>query len=546
MKYLSIKKRFFFIAILFLLINNTVFSEIIAKVNPLAISLEETTVLTLTLDNATNIGSPNLMPLLKDFNILSTERQFSTTNINGRKTSMSRWSIVLKPKHQGEITIAPITIGNEKSQPIHLNVMETNEPENKNNSSYTILKATASEHNPYINQQIIYKIKLLNRQQLFNTQYIPPEIKDALSVQLSPEKGYQTKYKGELYDVEELTYAIFPQKSGTLTIIPPSFSADIYSSFSPSKLNINANKISINVKPLPNGIDINQWLAAKNVTLEESYDKPLSEFTEGDTITRTITLKAVGTIHQLLPKLNFVNTDGFNAYADKALVEDNMENNEIVAQAIYKITYLFTKAKDVNIPAINIPWYNIDTKTNAFVTLPHKTITIKPKKSTQKSINKYFSKQKNHVQTRSPDKPMSINIILVIIIILLLSVIIIFTLYLLNIKAKETKKPAKTSNPSQVNLQKACKNNDPQLARQALLDFAREKWPEHNILNLNDIPIDSVEFKQQMELLLSILYSKNSKNNWQGQTLWNIFTKLNFKKKSPKIRRKALPSMYPK
>ena len=97
-------------------------SAIKVDLNPKTVNLGETTRLTLVIDSATKVGSPNLMPLLKDFEILSTERSFSFSDINGSMSSIAQWTLILKPKHTGKINIPPITIGNEHSDPSVLTV----------------------------------------------------------------------------------------------------------------------------------------------------------------------------------------------------------------------------------------------------------------------------------------------------------------------------------------------------------------------------------------------------------------------------------------
>ncbi len=514
-------------------------ATITVNYSPKNISLGETIKITFTIDSANKVGSPNLMPLLNDFDVLSTARSFSFADINGKTSSQAQWTIILKPKHAGTINIPPINIGNEQSKPFTMTVAKTSNQETEtynNNSTYTILEATINETQPFIEQQTIYTVKLYNRQQLFDGQYKAPEIENALIVPLGDGKSYQTSFKGENYNVEEISYAIFPQKEGKITITPPEFTAEVIDGFNPTRIHLIAKPISINVKPLTDGQKISDWLAAENVTLSEDYDNQATTYTAGETIVRNITLQASGMVAELLPKLIFSNSDSYNVYANKPHVENNLVDGKIIARATYKVTYLLTKASSTEIPAIELPWYNIDNKTKNIATLPAKIIHINPNSAASKKIIP-ISKPKEVIKPQSKARTSLLPILGII----LFALVIIIGIVILKLASSKSKKPK--INPSLYKIQKACKACDPVTARQAILAFARQEWPEKKILNLNNIPIDNQEFKQEIAKLTAALYGKGKNTTWDGTKLWQIFSKLKTRKANKKTK-KILPPIY--
>ncbi len=542
------KKNLVFITLLFF--NYLAHASIIANYSQQNVTLGETLQLTLTIDSATKGGAPNVMPLLKDFEVLSTERRYSFTNINGKTSSKSQWTILLKPKHAGTITIPALTIGKENSNPLTISVATASTKDDKtynNNSTYTILKTKINEREPFINQQTLYTVKLYNRQQLFNGQYKAPEVENALIVPLGEGKSYQTTLKGEIYNVEEINYAIFPQKTGKISITPPEFTAEIIDGFNPTRIHLAAKPSSINVKPLSAKQDISDWLAAENVTISEEYDNPTTNYKAGDTIIRNITLKASGMVAQLLPKLTFTSNDNYNVYANKPHVENTLIDGKIIATATYKVTYLLTKAANAKIPAITVHWYNIDTKTNLTANLPAKTINVTANAS--KKINKI--PQEIEISTEPQNKFQPIWLLAITGIILSLAVLVYY--FRKSRNDNFTAKPKFSYikkenlkiefNPSLNIIQKACKANDPVATRQAILAFARQEWPELKILNLNNIPINDPEFKQEITKLTACLYAKDQNNTWDGAKLWQIFSKLKTKKPKNKTK-KTLPPIY--
>lgn len=522
-----------------LLLSYVANASITVDYAPHDINLEDTIQLTLTIDSAAKTGSPNLMPLIKDFEVLSTARAYSFENINGKTSSQARWTIILKPKHAGTITIPAITIGNEQSQALSLKIAASNKDDSKaynNNSTYTILKTKINEKHPFINQQTIYTVKLYNRQQLFDGQYKAPEVENALIVPLGEGKTYQTTLQKEIYNVEEISYAIFPQKEGKITISPPEFTANVVDGFSPTKIHLKAKPTEIDVKPLSVDKKIGEWLAAENVTLNEEYEDPKTKYNAGDTIIRNITLKASGMVAQLLPKLNFSNSDSYNIYVDKPNIENTLIDGKIIATATYKITYLLTKSTNTEIPTIKIPWYNINTKTEMISSLPAKAIFVdsSTSKITNPTVNK-IELNAAPLPKIQPSSPLILYLSIFIILIIIIGVIVF------KFKLKNNIKPS--INPSLNNILKACKAHDPVNARQAILAFARQEWPELKILNLNNIPIDNEDFKQEITILTAALYGKGQNTSWDGTNLWQFFSKLKIKKPRYKTK-KTLPPIY--
>ena len=510
-------------------------SAIKIDLSPKAVSLGETVRLTLVIDSATKTGSPNLMPLLKDFEILSTERSFAFSDINGSMSSTAQWTLILKPKHTGKINIPPITIGNEHSDPAVVNVAgSTNDKlqdSKPGESKYTMITAEVNELNPFINQQIIYTVKLYNRQQLFDAQYQPPEVENALVVPLGEGKHYQDAHQGEYYNIEELSYAIFPQKPGKFKIKPPEFTAEVIDGFNPTRLRISTKAIDLDVKPLAADTNINDWLAAESVELSESYENTHTTYMAGDTIVRHIKLQATGMVAQLVPTLHFESHNNYNVYANKPQIENNLINGKIIASATYKVTYLLTKANDTQIPAIKVTWYDINSKTSREATLPAKNIYVTPS-STSKVRAAPPAAQKPKVQ-----KSQVWNIPLLGFV---LAMITLISVCIIKIRRKQIKKLS--ISPTLNSIQKACMRNDPLATRQAILAFACQQWPNSKILNLNDIPITDSGFKAEVTILTQTIYGKNN-NTWSGIKLWKIISKLKFTK-SRKKTKTNLPPIY--
>tara|TARA_R110002111_G_scaffold220457_2_gene282929 strand:- start:339 stop:782 length:444 start_codon:yes stop_codon:yes gene_type:complete len=111
--------------------------------------------------------------------------------------------------------------------------------------------------------------------------------------------------------------------------------------------------------------------------------------------------------------------------------------------------------------------------------------------------------------------------------------------------ATDTREEAKTSNRKYLKaVQQACKNNDPKLTQQALLDWAKNHWSDKNINNLNALKEYSDEdFKIKLDELGRCLYG-SSTSKWDGASFSKGFESQSFDKKQSTVVKGNLEPLY--
>ena len=194
------------------------------------------------------------LPALKDFTLLggpSTSSSTSMQIINGQMSSSSNYSYtyILRADKKGEFTIpgATVTYKGEKSKTGTVTIQVTagaqggasssggsanrqqnsREPASSINKSDFFVRAEVSKTNPYVEEEVIVRYKL----------YIPAGVRFRANISKMPSysgfwsydlgdrnaerQPYQETYNGKPYSVVDLmSVAVYPQKSGTLTISP--------------------------------------------------------------------------------------------------------------------------------------------------------------------------------------------------------------------------------------------------------------------------------------------------------------------------------------
>jgi hypothetical protein len=555
-------KRFLFLIVWFFFACNAAQAAITAQIDPPKAQIGETLRLTILMENVQSGDILNLTPLEQDFSIISTERSMSYSMINGQSKSASQWTVYLAAKKTGTLKIPPLKIGREQTQALQIEITQEPTPSSATQSTQStqptatnaedvMLKTEISQEKPWINQQVLYTVKLYNsNQRLLDAEYKPPHIENALLVPLGDGHSYQSQENGRTYNVEEQQYAIFPQKSGQLELIAPSLQALIFDAV-PRRVHVQGKNIQLNVQPMPTQHSGKYWLPAKQFKLSEEYDKKGNAIHEGSTVVRTITMEGIGVPAQLLPALTFENGEKFNTYPEKPEVKNVIHGQDLVGTSTLKITYLFNEQGVVTIPALQVPWFNTITGKEEIAELPAYRLTVTPKAGSAPAQATTEPEASRHEKSKgsselpvvtsasTTDSNLFWGLAIGFAFAWFLVVIIrwIKPAYFLNNKLRKAKKK----------LKKACSENDPAQARSALLQWASAQWPDEDLLNLNDLArwIHNVQIKKQLHLLSQALYSQHKKTNWQGRDLWSAMNSYRHKTASKTYRVKDLPPINP-
>lgn len=539
------------------------YADVVAELHDSKAQLGQTFILTLTMDGREANKAPDLTPLLKDFNLVGTERSMNYSLVNGQAYSSSQWNLSLTAKRAGVLIIPPLPIGQKKTAAVTITVSKQLAPTQQVNSLQdnsakqqdVILTAEVNVEQPFVNQQIIYTVKLYNANRLLDASYQPPEVEDALMVPFNDSRRYQITNSGRVYAVEEQQFALFPQKSGDLTIKPPRFSALVYDVVA-KRVNVEAQPLTLHVKPIPTPFDNKNWLPAKQVSLTERYDKNTTTLIEGSTLVRIISLEAVGLPAQLLPSFNFPSSAQFSIYPEKPVETNTFRQQDLIGTTAVKITYLLNKSGQITIPAITLPWFNTSTgkvqknylpELNLTITpvagekkAPVKTESFVPTQSKQLVIKPQAKQAKSFVNTLFTQSSLAWWLAGGFALAWVMTLLAWFFIKPQQGLAKQKKLVLKQ-------LKAACLANNPMQTRDALLHWGKLQWPNETILNLIDLEnlVQDIALKQQIDELAKTLYQEESLNQqWDGERLWQCIKGMRMDKMKPNRKYNDIPPIH--
>ena len=489
-------------------------------------------------------NNPDFSPLEKDFEIINQSHNSSMSWVNGKSSTQIQWVFTVMAKQTGKQTIPAIKFGNHSSPELVVTINDRQSDKTPQKKALLFLDVEASPEKPYLQSQVIYTLRFFRRVNIAEASLKELELNDAVVEKLGDDKNYKTQRNGVTYAVTERKYAVFPQKSGLMTIEPLELTAEVLDYNSPNfggffgssnthRERINSKTITLDVKPIPADFVGKHWLAANEVKIAEKWSGDISQMKVGEPLTRTITLMANGATVGQLPELQASSTQtDLKNYPDQPLLKEKKTDEGVIAFREEKIAFIPSKAGTYTLPEISINWFNTRTEKMETVSIPQTIVTAIGGTNTETN-----STQQEPLENKSVAEPITENTPLSNSQspknnILWQGLSAFFALaWLLTLWMYFNKKPASISKQentqaeiklkdSMLALKKACKVNDADAAKQALLNWGRFKYACNSLGALANYCNDDLQL--QIQLLNQQLYS--SKNlEWQGEKLYQAF-----------------------
>jgi hypothetical protein len=327
---------------------------------------------------------PDFSPLENVLDILSRSQSSNMSFINGKYSSNKTWTLTVMAKREGTVTLPPISFGSDKSLSYRLKVKPASKTAATDSLFYSRLEV--DQQQAYAQQQVVVTQQLFSARNL--SAYGMGELdfngKDVVVRKLGDEKQYQTRVGDREYLVIERSYAVFPQTDGLLQISPvlaegrlATGRSSIFNSIGSGEVvRARSNALSIAVLPVPQNIDVDPWLPARQLQLEEQWTQNPPHFVVGEPLTRTISIKAEGLTAAQLPELPPIDGDGWKQYPDQPLLNDIDNDDGVTGYRVEKVALIPTRAGKLTLPAIEIKWWNTLTQQTQVAKIPARTVQV--------------------------------------------------------------------------------------------------------------------------------------------------------------------------
>ncbi len=525
-------------------------AELIASVDRSRLNSGETVELTLETSDVTQFGKPDLTPLEPLFEVRGTRQVNQLNTLSGDNRATTRWIITLLPKENGSVLIPPLQLGDVQSQPITVQVVESDVREDKNSLDPVFIEASLDQSSVYVQAQAILTLRIYHSVSLYDDSSLTPlQIADARVEQLGDTRTYEKDINGVRHGVIEMRYAIYPQHSGLLTIAPQTFSATLVETQpaqdstaqgpKPGKLmRVSSAQIPLTVKPKPLTYPIDAlWLPARSLSLSESWN-PEPEHTQvGDSLTRSLTLKVEGLASSQLPAMPATEVNGLRRYPDQPVLSNQSSDRGLIGSREEREALVPSRSGLIDLPTVDVVWWNTFEDHLEHTSLPARTLQVANNPSLQ------VDTPTGSLQPSAVD-----NDVLwwwkLSTLILACTTLLGFGLWWRArwqpaiLRATQTGPSPRTLMDD---IKRASQANDPHATRQALDAWARQQ-PE----TLADMAARFVPLSDALDGLNGALYSETGQH-WQGEDLWRAIRTIPAAERvQDPVGDSGLPPLYPK
>ena len=321
----------------------------------------------------------DLTPLTQDFDVLGTRTSSQIRSINGVTESWTDYVITLFPEKEGELTIPALSILNQTTDPISINVVNAG-PRSNQGGDDLYLEIEVNKDSVYVQEQLLFTVRLFYTiNGIRNPVFTELEMEDTVTQLIGSPNQYERLIDGERFGVYEKRYVIFPQRSGPLQIPDILFRGEVTDGSSNFVFrNMNTRRvtafiegITIEVKERPASLSRGEgWLPVTGLALEETWSGDLGALKVGDSVVRTLILRAEGLDGAVLPPFSPENVQGLNLYPDPADISRTFVDGSIVGTRIETTTYVALEAGVIEVPSLDIAWWDVNSDSARTTSLP--------------------------------------------------------------------------------------------------------------------------------------------------------------------------------
>lgn len=359
-------------------------AQVQASLDRSTAQLGETVTLTLRSHTAP-LATPDLSPLAGDFEVLGQSSGSTSSFVNGQRSVEYSYGVALRPLHQGTLQIPPLTVGNDTTEPLTLEVTAPS-PSAQAATGPVFVEATLDPDHAYVGQQLSLSVKLYYTANLANASLADPRIDGVDVSRIGGDTDYQAERNGRIYNVIERRYALVPQRAGELTIPPIAFQGDLLDPSDPNSffgmgapVSAQSRPITVTVSDVPAGWGKAAWLPARKLSLSlDGLPDATTPPRVGQPFNLTLTLEATGLPFEALPSLSLPALDGATAYPDKPVTGNRVDGPWVVGRRQQSFAVVPGKPGTLTIPAITVKWWNVLDDRAETATIPAHQLHVLP------------------------------------------------------------------------------------------------------------------------------------------------------------------------
>jgi len=363
--------------LLMLLWATSAFAQTRAVLDRTTISFGETVVLTIETDQG--VQQIDYAPLQRQFEIGGQSVRRSYALVNGRASATTVFSIGLRPRGPGVLTLPALRVGNAVTAPLRLLVQPPSVQQASAHSD-VFVETQVDASQPYVQQAVGVTVRLNYAVPLLSGQLDldPPDT--ASLQQVGEDATYERDIGGRRYHVVERHYLLIPERSGPLRLSGARFNGLAGGGFvdqlfdeARHPLSAASSGQALQVQPIP--VNAAQpWLPLHALTLR--YLNQPASARVGQATTVQIEAVADGATAAQMPTIEIPATAAVSVFADPPQVEDQFFNGRPRTTLHRKFSLVPNQAGAVVLAGPKVAWWGAEQHTARIAELPPLSLQV--------------------------------------------------------------------------------------------------------------------------------------------------------------------------
>lgn len=183
-----------------------------------------------------------------------------------------------------------------------------------------------------------------------------------------------TEYGGQRYEM-----SLFPQQGGRISVPPIPVEVDVRRWGAQAEADARQMKTpaaAFDVKVPPGAENLKMLISTTDLEARQQWTPAAAEFKVGEAVKRTIALRAADVAGMTFAPLGFPPMEGLGVYPGEPVVDDRYSRGALAGRRTESVTYVFEKKGAFQLPAIEIPWWDVDRRQLKTAVLPALKVRI--------------------------------------------------------------------------------------------------------------------------------------------------------------------------
>ena len=359
-------------------------APVTAKLDRSSVVVGETVTLILETSDTDQSLDTDLSVLQADFDVLNRRSETQMSFVNGRQTASVRVVITLEPKHQGELLIPALKFPGVSSAALYLKVAAAPMLAAGDVEPVFIEVTVQPESGPYyVLSQVSLMVRIFYQANLTEAAINPPAPAQA-SVRLLDEVPYQSDRNGERYRVLERRYAIFPERSGSLTIPAMELSGRLIERpsdrlWQPTvrgrRVRVESEPLTLEISPRPTTFTGDFWLPARRITLSQQISDN-KKLRVGEPVTRTVIMDAMGLEENMLEEPAWPEVPATRIYPDQPQGISRDDGEWVLGHKEFRYAIVPEQPGELVLPEIRLDWWDTVANQQRTAVLPEHRVNV--------------------------------------------------------------------------------------------------------------------------------------------------------------------------